>query len=83
MGNCESDVLGPSDGGLIGRSLKVCRLVHQRGPGWNGMGILGVFWAWWMVECSEVPKPRLLAHLGRYPCDEGCDLLMDVDHEPK
>ena len=34
MGNCESDVLGPSYGGLVGRSLKAYRSVHQRGPGW-------------------------------------------------
>ena len=67
MGNCESDVLRPSDGGLVGRSLKVCRSVQRMGPGWSDVGILGVCWARWMAECSEVPKPRLPAHLDRDP----------------
>ena len=34
VGNCESDVLSPSDGRLVGRSLKACCSVHQRGLGW-------------------------------------------------
>ena len=67
MGNCESDVLGPSDGGLVGRSLKACRLVHQMGPGWGDEWILGVHWANWTTACLEVPKPRLLAHIDRDP----------------
>ena len=55
VGNCEGDVLGPSDGGLVGRSLKACRLVHPMGPGWvrgGHGGQLGIFemdlsWAMW------------------------------------
>ena len=35
VGKCERDVLGPSDGGLIGRSLKAWRSVHPMGPGWG------------------------------------------------
>ena len=67
MGKCESDVLRPSDGVLVGRSLKACRSVHQMGPGWGDVGILGVCWDQWTAACSEVPKPRLLAHLDRDP----------------
>ena len=40
VGNCEGDVLGPSDGGLVGRSLKACRLVRPMGPGW----VIGESW---------------------------------------
>ena len=35
VGKCESDVLGPSDRGLVGRSLKAWRPVHLMGPGWG------------------------------------------------
>ena len=35
VGNCESDMLGPSYGGLVGRSLRVCRSVHLMGSGWG------------------------------------------------
>ena len=35
VGNCESDVLGPSDGGLVGRSLKAWHSVHPMGPVWG------------------------------------------------
>ena len=35
MVNCESYVIGPSDGGLVGQSLKACRLVHLMGPVWG------------------------------------------------
>ena len=33
VGKCESDVLRPSYGVLVGWSLKVCRSVHPMGPG--------------------------------------------------
>ena len=32
---CESDVLGSSDRGLVGRSLKAWRSVHPMSPGWG------------------------------------------------
>ena len=35
VGNCESGVLRPSDGGLVGRSLKVWRSLHPMGLGWG------------------------------------------------
>ena len=37
------------------------------GPGWGDEWILGVHWANWTTACSEVPKPRLLAHIDRDP----------------
>ena len=83
MGNCESDVLGPSDGGLVGWSLKACRSVHPMGPGWADVRILGVCWDWETTECSEVPKLRLLDHLDRDPRAEGRNLLLDVEHRPQ
>ena len=35
VGKWESDVIGPSERGLVGRQLKVCRSVHLMGPGWG------------------------------------------------
>ena len=35
-----------------------------------------------MTECSEMLKPRLLAHLDRDPRSEGQDLLLDVELKP-
>ena len=35
VGNWDSDVLGPSVGGLVERYLKVCRSVHPMGTGWG------------------------------------------------
>ena len=37
VGNSKSDVLGPSVGRLVGRSLKAWRLVHPMGPGWGDL----------------------------------------------
>ena len=83
MGNCESDVLRPLDGGLVGRSLKAYRSVHLTGRGWGDVGILGVYWAQWTASFSEVPKPRSMAHIDRDPRAEGRDLLLNVEYEPQ
>ena len=64
VGNCEGDVLGPSDGGLVGRSLKACRLVHQMGPGW----VRGESWVCagaMAMHLAEVPDQTLMA-IGRW-----------------
>ena len=64
----------------MGASKEDTNLANRWIRDWQKYAI-GVRWDRWPASCSDVPKPRLGAHVHRDSCAEQKDLLVDIYHK--